>query len=187
MAKTRRICHLLLRSVAFAATLCAVIVMASSHERGSIFSLSFEAKYTAFPFFEYFFIVNSVATVYGFLVLFIPAESLLWQPVVAVDLTNSYKNVINGLILWVGFDDVPHLKLLCIAAYAIGLVGKKGNIYLKPICGSIPKYCDQVRGAFIVDFIAVIIYIVLLLHSIHTAVNPHLLKKRLTNFSGSAC
>lgn len=70
------------------------------------------------------------------------------------------------------------------AAYAIGMVGMKGNSYWKPICGSIPKYCDKVTGAFVADLIAVVIYIILLLNSIHTALNPLLLKKKLSNFSG---
>ncbi|KAG4954992.1 hypothetical protein AAZX31_14G181100 [Glycine max] len=167
MANTRRILHLVVRFVAFAATFCAAIIMAASHERGSISTMSFEAKYTVFPFFEYFLVVNSVATVYGFLVLFIPTESLLWQPVVAVDLVLT-------MALISSFS----------AAYAIGMVGMKGNSYWKPICGSIPKYCDKVTGAFVADLIAVVIYIILLLNSIHTALNPLLLKKKLSNFSG---
>lgn len=73
------------------------------------------------------------------------------------------------------------------AAYAIGMVGMKGNSYWKPICGSIPKYCDKVTGAFVADLIAVVIYIILLLNSIHTALNPLLLKKKLSNFSGWVC
>ncbi|GAU13817.1 hypothetical protein TSUD_261440, partial [Trifolium subterraneum] len=86
MAKTSRICHLLLRFLAFSATLAAVIVMVSSHERASFFNVSFEAKYTNSPALKYFVIANSVVTVYGFLVLFLPAESLLWRLVVAMDM-----------------------------------------------------------------------------------------------------
>ncbi|KAH1061667.1 hypothetical protein GYH30_004919 [Glycine max] len=130
MAKTRRILHLVVRFVAFAATFCAAIIMAASHERGSISTMPFEAKYTVF---QYFLVVNSVATIYGFLVLFIPKESLLWQPMVPVDL------------------------LLC--SIAIAMVGPRGNSYWKPICGSIPNYCDKVTGAFAADLIAVVIYI----------------------------
>ncbi|KAG5052773.1 hypothetical protein JHK85_005307 [Glycine max] len=92
MAKTRRILHLVVRFVAFAATFCAAIIMAASHERD--------------------------------------------------------------------FNHGTHLKLLC--SIAIAMVGPRGNSYWKPICGSIPNYCDKVTGAFAADLIAVVIYVKLL-------------------------
>ncbi|KAL5125148.1 CASP-like protein 1C1 [Glycine soja] len=122
--------------------------MAASHERGSISTMPFEAKYTVF---QYFLVVNSVATIYGFLVLFIPKESLLWQPMVPVDLVHVLKP---------NFNHGTHLKLLC--SIAIAMVGPRGNSYWKPICGSIPNYCDKVTGAFAADLIAVVIYVKLL-------------------------
>ncbi|XP_020237605.1 CASP-like protein 1C1 isoform X2 [Cajanus cajan] len=162
MAKTRRVCHLLLRFLAFAATISAVIVMATSHQTATIFTVSFEAKYTNSPAFKYFVIVYSVVTVYGFLVIFLPAQSLLWRLVVALDLVFT-------MLLVSSFS----------AALAIAQVGKKGNSYAAwlPICDSVPKYCDQVTGALIAGFVAVIIYIILLLHSIHTVIDPLLLSK----------
>ncbi|KAK7263659.1 hypothetical protein RJT34_31253 [Clitoria ternatea] len=162
MAKTRRICHLLLRFLAFAATLAAVIVMATSHERASIFTVSFEAKYTYSPAFKYFVIANSVVTVYGFLVLFLPKESLLWRLVVALDLVVT-------MVLISSFS----------AALAIAQVGKNGNSYAAwlPICDSVPKFCNQVTIALIAGFVAVIAYIILMLHSIHTIIDPLLLRK----------
>ncbi|QCD87757.1 CASP-like protein 1C1 [Vigna unguiculata] len=162
MAKTRWLCHLLLRFLAFAATLSAVIMMATSHDRATIFTVSFEAKYTNSPAFKYFVIAYSVITVYGFFVLFLPAKSLLWQLVVALDL------VFTMLL-------VSSLS----AAIAIAQVGKKGNSYAGwlPICDSVPKYCDEATRALIAGFIAMIIYIILLLHSIHTIIDPLLLRK----------
>ncbi|RDX89176.1 CASP-like protein 1C1, partial [Mucuna pruriens] len=162
MAKTRRVCHLLLRFLAFAATLSAVIVMTTSHQRATFFTVSFEAKYTNSPAFKYFVTAYSVVTVYGFLVLFLPAESLLWRLVVALDL-------VFNMLLVSSFS----------AALAIAQVGKKGNSDAGwlPICDSVPKYCNQVTGALIAGFVAVIIYIILLLHSIHTVIDPLLLRK----------
>ncbi|KAJ1389751.1 Casparian strip membrane protein [Sesbania bispinosa] len=52
MAKNRRVCHLLLRFLAFAATFTAVVVMVTSHEKASFFTISFEAKYTNSPAFK---------------------------------------------------------------------------------------------------------------------------------------
>ncbi|WJX42833.1 hypothetical protein P8452_30017 [Trifolium repens] len=162
MAKTSRICHLLLRFLAFSATLSAVIVMVSSHERASFFTGSIEAKYTNSPALKYFVIANSIVTVYGFLVLFLPAESLLWRLVVAMDM------VLTMLL-------ISSLS----AALAIAQVAKKGNndAAWLPICGSVPKFCNHITGALIASFIGVIIYMILLLHSIHSVLDPLLLKK----------
>jgi hypothetical protein len=52
MAKTKRVCTLLLRLMALGATLSAAIVMATSHERATYFSVSFEAKYSHTPAFK---------------------------------------------------------------------------------------------------------------------------------------
>ncbi|KAK7404988.1 hypothetical protein VNO78_06095 [Psophocarpus tetragonolobus] len=160
--RSRRVCHLLLRFVAFAATLAAVIMMATSHERATIFTVSFEAKYTNSPAFKYFVVAFSVITVYGFLVLFLPAKSLLWRLVVALDLVFT-------ILLVSSFS----------ATLAIAQVGKKGNndAGWLPICDSVPKYCDQVTRALIAGFVAMIVYIILLLHSVHTIIDPLLLGK----------
>ncbi|XP_019450754.1 PREDICTED: CASP-like protein 1C1 [Lupinus angustifolius] len=162
MANTRRICLLLLRFLAFASTLSAVIVMATSHQRISFLTISFETRYTNSPAFKYFVISNSVVTVYGFLVLLLPEESLLWRLVVAMDLVFTML-LISSIS----------------AALAIAEVGKNGNNYAAwvPICGSVPKFCNQVTGALIAGFISVITYMILLLHSLHTVLDPLLLKK----------
>ena len=65
------------------------------------------------------------------------------------------------------------------AALAIAYVGKKGNTYAGwlPICGQVPNYCDHVKGALVAGFAGLIIYMVLILHAIHTVLDPLLLKK----------
>ncbi|KAF7805931.1 CASP-like protein 1C1 [Senna tora] len=162
MGKAKRICHLALRFLAFGATLSSVIVMATSHQRAGFFPVYFEAKYTNTPAFKYFVIANSVVTVYGFFVLFLPPKSLLWRFVVALDLVFTML-LISSMS----------------SALAIAYVGKKGNNYAGwlPICGQVPKYCDQVTGALIAGFAAVIIYIVLVFYSIHSVLDPLLLRK----------
>ncbi|EXC25512.1 hypothetical protein L484_009820 [Morus notabilis] len=162
MAKTQRLALLLVRLLAFAATLSAAVVMATSHEKASLFTISFEAKYSQTPAFKYFVIANAIVSVYGILVLFLPSESLLWRLVVAFDLV--FTMLLNSSIS---------------AALAIAYVGKKGNTYAGwlPICGQVPRYCGQVKGALIAGFIALIIYMALLLHAIHTVLDPLLLKK----------
>ncbi|XP_004506615.1 CASP-like protein 1C1 [Cicer arietinum] len=162
MAKTKRICLILLRLLAFVATLSAVIVMVSSHERVSLFTVSFEAKYTNSPALKYFVIANSIVTVYGFLVLFLPSESLLWRFVVVVDM------VLTMLLI----SSIS-------AALAIAQVAKKGNNYAAwlPICDSVSKFCNHMTGALIASVIGVIIYMILLLYSIYSVLDPLLLRK----------
>ncbi|KAF8411156.1 hypothetical protein HHK36_003699 [Tetracentron sinense] len=157
MAKAKRLCTLLIRLLAFGATLSATIVMATSHETTSVFNLSFKVKYTDTPSFKYFVIANAIGSVYGLLVFFLPAESLLWRLVVALD-------VVFTMLLTSSIS----------AALAIAYVGKKGNSHAGwlPICGQVPDYCDHVTGALVSGFTGVIIYMGLLLYSIHTILNP---------------
>ncbi|KAJ8763810.1 hypothetical protein K2173_003592 [Erythroxylum novogranatense] len=157
MAKTKRLLTLLIRLIALGATLAASIIMATSRETGSFFSVSYEAKYTDTPAFKYFVIANGVVSVYGFLVLFLPSESMLWRLVVALD-------AVFTMLLTSGIS----------AALAIAYVGKKGNSQAGwlPICGQVPKYCDKVTGALASGFVGVITYNMLLLYSIHTLFNP---------------
>ncbi|KAJ0051836.1 hypothetical protein Pint_02244 [Pistacia integerrima] len=162
MGKTKRIFTLLLRLMAFAATLSATIVMVSSHETASFFAVSFEVKYSDTPAFKYFVIANAIVSIYGFLVLFLPSESLLWRLVVALDMVFT-------LLLGSSIS----------ATLAIAQVGKKGNSSAGwlPVCGQVPKYCHQVTGALVAGFIGLIMYLLLLLYSIHTILNPLLLQK----------
>ncbi|KAB1209937.1 hypothetical protein CJ030_MR6G028579 [Morella rubra] len=162
MVKTKRLCLLLLRLLAFGSTLSAAIVMATSHEKTNFFAVSVEAKYSNTPAFKYFVIANGIVSAYGLLVLFLPPESLLWRLVIALD-------VVFTMLLTSSIS----------AALAIAQVGKNGNSYAGwlPICGQVPKYCDQVKGALIAGFIGVIIYTVLLLYSIHDVLDPLLMQK----------
>ncbi|KAA8526385.1 hypothetical protein F0562_008412 [Nyssa sinensis] len=157
MAKAKRIFSLLLRLLALGATLSAAIVMVTSHEKAKFFAVSFEAKYSNTPAFKYFVIANVIGGVYSFLVLFLPPKSMLWRLVVALD-------VIFTMLLTSSIS----------AALAIAYVGKKGNSQAGwlPICGQVPKYCNHVSVALAVGFIGVVIYMLLLLYSIHTALNP---------------
>jgi uncharacterized protein (TIGR01569 family) len=52
MAKIKRLCTLLLRLMALAATLSAAIVMATSHQTTTFFGVTVEAKYSHSPAFK---------------------------------------------------------------------------------------------------------------------------------------
>ncbi|KAG6738912.1 hypothetical protein NC652_041567 [Populus alba x Populus x berolinensis] len=161
MMKPKRLLSLLLRLIAVGATLAAVIIMATSHEKGTFFAVSYEAKYTDTPAFKYFVIANAIVTVYGFLVLFHPPGSPLWRLVLALDLVFTMLLVSS-----------------ISAALAVAQVGKNGNSRAGwlPVCGQVTKYCNQVTGALVAGLIALITYIILLLHSIYTFLNPLLEK-----------
>ncbi|MBA0651634.1 hypothetical protein Gotur_008911 [Gossypium turneri] len=162
MAETKRIFTFLLRFIAFCTTLSAVIIMISSRQRATVLVFSFEAKYSDTPAFKYFVIVNAIVSIYGFLVLFLPSKSLLWRLVVALD-------AVFTILLTSSIS----------AALAIAYVGEKGNPIAGwlPICDQVTKYCNQVKGALIVGFISVVLYMLLFLYSLHTALNPLLLEK----------
>ncbi|PSS05722.1 CASP-like protein [Actinidia chinensis var. chinensis] len=156
MPKTKRVFTLLLRVLALGSTFAAAVVMATSHEKANMFGVRFEAKYSHTPAFKYFLVANVVGSVYSFLVLFLPAESLLWRSVVALD-------VVMTMLLTSGVS----------AALAIAYVGKKGNSHAGwlPICGPVENYCHHVGGALASGFVAVLIYMILLLYSIQTGLN----------------
>ncbi|KAM7270130.1 hypothetical protein ACFE04_029344 [Oxalis oulophora] len=155
MTKPKRVFTLLLRLLALGATLAAAIVMGTSHEKVSVFGLSLEAKFSDTPSFKYFVIANAIVSVYSLVILFVPAESSLWRLVVASDLV---------------FTTILASSLS--AALAVAQIGKKGSAKANwlPICGQVPKYCDHVSGALISGFIAAILYLFIVLYSIHTVV-----------------
>lgn len=59
------------------------------------------------------------------------------------------------------------------AALGVAQVGKKGNAHAGwlPICDQVPKFCDRLTGALIAGFVAPILYLLLVLLSIHNLIN----------------
>ncbi|KAJ4829041.1 hypothetical protein Tsubulata_031699 [Turnera subulata] len=156
MIKSKRLFYLLPRLLAFVATLSAAAVMATSHETVTFFAvMRFEAKYSDTPSFKYFMVVNAIATVYGFIALFLPLETMVWSLVVVLDL------VITMLLI----SSIS-------ASTAIAHVGKKGYSQAGwlPVCDQVTKYCDHVTGALAAGFIGLITYTILLFYSIHTTI-----------------
>ncbi|KAG8484507.1 hypothetical protein CXB51_022844 [Gossypium anomalum] len=172
MAETKRIFTFLLRFIAFCTTLSAVIIMVSSRQRATVLVFSFEAKYSDTPAFKYFVIVNAIVSVYGFLVLFLPSKSLLWRLVVALDASDGFFPFFYKVFTILLTSSIS-------AALAIAYVGEKGNPIAGwlPICDQVTKYCNQVKGALIVGFVSVVLYMLLFLYSLHTVLNPLLLEK----------
>ncbi|KAK9267316.1 hypothetical protein L1049_009739 [Liquidambar formosana] len=157
MTKAKRICTLLLRLLALAATIIAIIIMVTSRDSAKILNMKFNAKYSNTPAFKYFVIANAVVSIYSLMVLFLPSKNSLWHLVLVLD-------VVITMLLTSAIS----------AALAIAYVGKKGNSHAGwlPICGQFPKFCNHVGGALIAGFVAALAYMVLLLYSLHTVVGP---------------
>ncbi|KAK3010247.1 hypothetical protein RJ639_010819 [Escallonia herrerae] len=156
MSKAKSIPLFLLRLLALGATVCATIVMVTSHESTKVLNMTFEAKYSDSPTFKYFLVVNAVASGYSLIILFLSSKNLTWQLVLVSDL------VITSLL-------ISSLS----AALGVSQVAKKGNLHAGwlPICGQVPKFCDHVAGALVSELIAAIFYFLLLLNSLHNTLD----------------
>ncbi|GER31631.1 CASP-like protein RCOM_1174750 [Striga asiatica] len=150
-----------LRLIALGATVSAALIMVTSRDTAQVLNVKFEAKYTNSPTFKYFVLMNAIASVYTFIMMFLPLKSSYRHLILVLDL-------IMTLLLDSSISS-------CIA---IGQVGKKGNSYAGwlPICGQVPKFCDHVTGALIAGFVAAIIYFLILLYSLHNVINLFTLK-----------
>ncbi|XP_065877331.1 CASP-like protein 1C2 [Euphorbia lathyris] len=155
--KMNKVMPIILRLIALAATVVAIVTMVRSHDSAQVLNLTFTAKYTNTPAFKYFVIAEAIASVYTIIVIFLFSRSLLGRLIVILD------TVITVL-----------LTSSISAALAIAQVGKKGNGHAGwlPICGQVPKFCDEAAIALAAGFIAAIFYLLLLLISLRPLLTP---------------
>lgn len=119
MVKTKWLALLLVRFMAFAATLSAAIVMATSHQNASVFAVSFEAKYSQTPAFKYVFYGLLMAvqiSSFSHQSLFVPADTLCWFSRYFV-IANAIVSVYGFLVLF-----LPSKSLLWRLVVAFDLV-----------------------------------------------------------------
>ncbi|PON36062.1 Casparian strip membrane protein [Trema orientale] len=160
MTKYSKIFTFLLRLLALAGTVAAVVVMVTSHDSAKVLNLTFTAKYSNTPAFKYFVIVEAIAGAYSLITLFLSSKNLFRRLVIILDMV------------------VTVLLSSCIsAALAIADVGKKGNNHAGwlPVCGQVPKFCDHVTGSLAAGFVAAVLYFLLLLYSLYNVLDPLLL------------
>ncbi|KAL0906153.1 hypothetical protein M5K25_024622 [Dendrobium thyrsiflorum] len=157
MAKDSRAYTLLLRLLAMAATISAAVVMATSHETTTIFSITIKAEFYQIPSFTFFVIANSISAAYSLLTLFLPPAGLMSRWLVVFDVMIAM--LLTGALASAG---------------SISQVGKKGNVHAGwlPICDEVSKYCNQVMAALISGFIGLLLYTIIVLHTITTELNP---------------
>ncbi|KAK1405347.1 hypothetical protein POM88_004952 [Heracleum sosnowskyi] len=144
---------LLPRLLALIATFLAAVVTATSHQKASILTISFEAKYSDSPALKYFVIANIIASIYALLLLFLPLDNSFWRFILVPD-------VVVMMLLSTSVS----------AALAIAHVGKKGNYHAGwlPICGQFHKYCDQVTAGLAAGFTGILIYLLLVSYSFYS-------------------
>ncbi|KAF8031160.1 hypothetical protein BT93_D0382 [Corymbia citriodora subsp. variegata] len=144
---------LVLRLLAVGSTAAAIAIMVTSHETAKVLNLSFNAKYSNTSAFVYFVVAEAIAGGYSLVSLLLSCMMPARRLVMTMD-------VVIAMLLSSSIS----------AAVAIGQVGKKGNSHAGwlPICGQVPKFCDQVTGALIAGFVAAAVYLILLLCSLHS-------------------
>ncbi|KAF4356229.1 hypothetical protein CsatB_000034 [Cannabis sativa] len=160
MAKYSKILSLVMRFVAMAASVAAVVVIVTTHDTAHVLNLTFTAKYNNTPAFVYFMIVEAIAGLYSLITLILSTKNWFRRIVIILD-------VVMTVLLASSIS----------AALAIGDVGKKGNddAGWLPICGQVPKFCDHVTGALIAGVASAILYFTILLYSLYTVLDPILM------------
>ncbi|XP_047339130.1 CASP-like protein 1C1 [Impatiens glandulifera] len=143
----------LMRLIALGATISATLVMVTARDSATVLNLTFDAKYTNSPSFEYFVIANAIASAYSLVILFLPSKFSFWRLVLILDIVVSVL-----------------LDSSISVALAIGYVGKKGNEHAGwlPVCGQVPKFCNHIAGAMASGFVAALLYFVLVIYSLRS-------------------
>ncbi|WOH11852.1 hypothetical protein DCAR_0831348 [Daucus carota subsp. sativus] len=146
----------LLRLLALGATISATVVTLTTHDSRHVLNLTFKASYSNAPTLRYFVVANAIASGYSIIVLFIPSKNSLWKFVLISDV------IVTSML-------VSSIS----AALGVAQIGKKGNSHAGwlPICDQVPKFCDRLTGALIAGFVAPILYLLLVLFSLHNLIN----------------
>lgn len=132
--------------------------------------------------YRYFVVAEAIACGYTLVVLILSSKSLFWRLIVILDAVREQFQQFNfnflGLVIMscciVSQVMTAVLTSSISAALAIAHVGKKGNSHAGwlPICGQVPKFCDHVTGALVCGFVAAIVYVLLLIYSLHSVLGP---------------
>ncbi|XP_062180927.1 CASP-like protein 1C1 [Phragmites australis] len=157
MAKVYRLISAALRLAAAAAAAAAAIIMVTSHETTIFFGIEMDAKYSYTPSFVFFVVAFAVACAYSLIVLFV-------RPGSSASRLALMSDVIVGMLLTGAVA----------ATGAISEVGKNGNTHAGwlPICGQVHAYCNHVMGALIAGFVALVVYFLIIMYSLHVVAEP---------------
>ncbi|KAL5717433.1 hypothetical protein ACHQM5_010434 [Ranunculus cassubicifolius] len=144
--------QIVLRVLGIAATLISIVLMITSKQTISVFSLRIEANYSYSSTFKFFVAMDSFACSLSALCLSI----FLYHHI----LTNPVQKTYQIMFL------IDLMVLVCIligssAATAIGYVGKYGNSHAgwMPICDQFGKFCNRSLASVVMSFFAAMIFI----------------------------
>ncbi|KAF8647446.1 hypothetical protein HU200_065356 [Digitaria exilis] len=147
----------LLRVAAFGPTLAAAISTGTADERLSVFTqfFQFHARFDDFTAFTFFVVANAIAA--GYLVLSLPFSAV-----------GIVRPKATGVRLFLLLCDVVVMCLLTAAgaaAAAIVYVAHWGSRRANwvPICMQFHGFCQRTSGAVVASFLAVLVFIVLIL------------------------
>ncbi|KAF9672341.1 hypothetical protein SADUNF_Sadunf11G0031300 [Salix dunnii] len=136
MEKINKIFSNILRLIALAATVVAIVFMVTSHGSAQVLNLTFTAKYSYTPAFKFFVIGEAIAGGYTIISMLLSFKTQFWRLIVILDMVATVL-----------------LASSISAALAIAQVGKKGSTHAGwlPVCGQVPDFCDQVTIALIAE------------------------------------
>lgn len=150
---------LLLRIAAFGPTLAAAIATGTSDETLSVFTehFQFRARFDDFPTFVFLVVANAIAA--GYLVLSLPFS--------VVGIIRPKATVVRMLLLIGDTVMVVLVTAAASAAAAIVYVAHEGNQRANwvPICMNFHGFCERTSGAVVASFLAVLVFILLVLLS----------------------
>ncbi|CAN1129550.1 CASP-like protein 1C3 [Linum perenne] len=157
MEKVRKVVMAVMRLLALAATVVAVVIMVTSKETAHVLNLTFTAKYTNTPAFKYYVVAEAIGAAYTLVALLMSSKSLFWRLIIILDM-------VVALLLTSSIS----------AAVAIAQVGKHGNTHAGwlPICGQVPHFCDKLTISLVAGFVAAIVQALLLVYSLRAALSP---------------
>ncbi|CAI9754884.1 unnamed protein product [Fraxinus pennsylvanica] len=149
---------IILRGLISLSLLIAAIVMLVSYQKVDIMptGTKFIARYRDWDIFTMSMIVYFIGSIYNFSVLFLCVGSMLWRPIIVVDMI---------LIMIIGGS-------LSAAWQTFSLI-QNGAPYVGwyPICKIVPHFCSCIIGSLSVASIGLVLQLVLLLWCLHYVLN----------------
>ncbi|GLJ25241.1 hypothetical protein SUGI_0483170 [Cryptomeria japonica] len=152
-----------IRGIAFAATISATIVMATNKQTKTIplplnpaITIPVTAKFHYTPAFVFFVAVNGIACGYALV-------TLISSVVVKHVLKSKHTDLHECLVGLLDLVTVATLSAGASAAAAISEVGKNGNKHSQwnKICDKVGRFCDRGGGALIASFAGVLAFMLL--------------------------
>ncbi|XP_058103004.1 CASP-like protein 1F2 [Magnolia sinica] len=153
--KTSVLAQILLRTIAFGATLAATLLIATSKQSIVLYGYPINAEYSYSPPFRFFLGANALVS--GYSLLSMPFAFILSRQ--RTDLWGSYVMFLMDLMM-MGLTIAASS-----AATSIGYLGRYGNSHIgwTAICDNFGKFCNKVGISVIFSFVAILPFIILTL------------------------